>query len=261
MAKDKGQKGRHYLVSEATVRKLFIGGGATAVIILVGLLLAMSLRPQGRYITPDRTQYRRNLADTASQLGRHAPSQEDTAYAVIPIDRAIELMADEGLASVEAMLRGQAAPPAPSEDMDTADTPSSDAEGVLTAGEQPYQANCSGCHQANGQGIPGAFPPLAGHAPELYAADRSYPVNVLLYGLRGNIHVAGQNYNGVMPAWRQLSNEQLASILNYIMTAWGNADRLPGDFTPYSAEDFSSQRGQGLNAGDVYDLRQAAGLD
>ena len=54
-------------------------------------------------------------------------------------------------------------------------------------------AQCAGCHQQNGQGIPGAFPPLAGHVAEILAKEggREYLILVLLYGLQGQIEVKG----------------------------------------------------------------------
>lgn len=62
-------------------------------------------------------------------------------------------------------------------------------------------AQCAGCHQQNGQGIPGAFPPLAGHVAEILAKEggREYLILVLLYGLQGQIEVKGVKYNLVMP--------------------------------------------------------------
>jgi len=132
---------------------------------------------------------------------------------------------------------------------------------VLTAGQAAYEANCASCHQATGQGVPGAFPPLVGHVPELYNAQggHDYLINLLLYGLQGEIQVEGQTYNGVMPAWQQLSDEEIASILNYTATAWGNNEQLQ-NFEPYEAADITPLRDAGLSAQDVYNLRQELGL-
>ncbi|MDF1521343.1 MAG: tetratricopeptide repeat protein [Trueperaceae bacterium] len=61
-------------------------------------------------------------------------------------------------------------------------------------------AQCAACHQATGAGIPGAFPPLIGHAPAVCAADggRAYLATLVLYGLQGPIEVDGAAYNGMM---------------------------------------------------------------
>ncbi len=125
-------------------------------------------------------------------------------------------------------------------------------------GESAFEANCVACHQANGQGVPGAFPPLAGHVPELLEPEggRTFLIDVLLYGLQGQINVAGQSYNGAMPAWQQLSDEQIAGVLTHIATAWGNEEDLPDGFEAFTAEEVAAQRDQGLSGSDVYEERQ-----
>ena len=125
---------------------------------------------------------------------------------------------------------------------------------VLTAGESVYTANCLSCHQANGQGIVGAFPTLVDHVPLLYNTDRSYLINLQLYGLQGQIQVQGQSYNGVMPQWSQLSDQQIADVLNYVSTNWDNNQDLQG-FQPYTPEEIAAERGKGLSSSDVYNQR------
>ncbi len=122
-------------------------------------------------------------------------------------------------------------------------------------GEGVYAANCASCHQSTGQGVPGAFPPLVTHAAELYAAGRDYLPKLLLYGLEGEISVEGSAYNGQMPAWGSLSDEELAATLNYVLSAWGNDARLPPDFTPYTPEEIAGHRAETLSAGGVHTLR------
>ena len=148
-----------------------------------------------------------------------------------------------------------------------AQAPQGEAEGasagapaVLSAGQAAFETNCASCHQATGQGLPGAFPTLVGHVPALYNADRSYLINLLLYGLQGEIQVEGQPYNGVMPAWQQLSDDDIAGILNYVSTAWGNNAQLQG-FQPYEAGEIAGARASALSAAEVYALRQELGLE
>jgi mono/diheme cytochrome c family protein len=128
-------------------------------------------------------------------------------------------------------------------------------------GAQTY-ANCVACHQANGQGIPGVFPPLAGHMPELYNAQggREFIIEVLLYGLQGPITVHGQNYNGVMPGFAYLSDEQIAAVLNYTLTQWGNAEELE-DFVPLVPDEVAALRGQGISASEMLQRREALELE
>lgn len=130
-------------------------------------------------------------------------------------------------------------------------------------GEQVYTTQCAACHQASGEGIPGVFPPLAGHMPDLVAAEggRDYVINVLLYGLQGAIEVHGATYNGVMPPMAHLSDEQIADVLNYTLTAWGNDEELPEGFEAIEAGEVEEQRGQNLSMADVYEQRQALELE
>ena len=125
-------------------------------------------------------------------------------------------------------------------------------------GETTFQSNCVACHQATGQGIPGAFPPLAGHVPELLAPEggRTYLIDVLLYGLQGEITVNGQAYNGVMPPWPQLSDEQIAAVLTHVSTAWENEAALPEGFEPFTADEVAAQRDLGLSGSDVHAQRE-----
>lgn len=130
-------------------------------------------------------------------------------------------------------------------------------------GQETFDANCAACHQASGEGVPAAFPPLAGHLPDVVAADggRQYLIHVLLYGLQGEIDVNGATYNGVMPAWAQFSDEQIAAVLNYALHSWGNDEMLPEGFEPLAADEIAAERDLGLSADDVHAQREALGLD
>jgi mono/diheme cytochrome c family protein len=130
-----------------------------------------------------------------------------------------------------------------------------------TLGEQTYN-NCVACHQPNGQGVPAAFPPQAGHAPEIYNVEggRTYMIHTILYGLQGEIVVDGTTYNGIMTPWGALLNdEQIASVLNYVLTSWGNEDLLE-DFTPITAEEVAAERANTMTSQEVYESRAALGI-
>ncbi|MBV8489096.1 MAG: cytochrome c [Candidatus Eremiobacteraeota bacterium] len=88
-------------------------------------------------------------------------------------------------------------------------------------GAQAYSANCSSCHQANGQGVAGAFPPLAGNAT--VTGDPKKVIHIVKYGLTGSITVAGKTFNGTMPPWQTLPDAQIASVITYIRSSWGNS--------------------------------------
>ena len=122
-------------------------------------------------------------------------------------------------------------------------------------------AQCAGCHQANGQGIPGAFPPLAGHVAEILAKQggREYLIRVLLWGLQGQIEVKGMKYNGVMPGFAQLKDEEIAAILNHIATAWGDDKKVKG-FKPFTPAEVKALRDKKLTAQQVLEDRKKLGL-
>ncbi|MEM7675337.1 MAG: cytochrome c [Myxococcota bacterium] len=85
-----------------------------------------------------------------------------------------------------------------------------------------YAARCVACHQANGAGIAGVFPPLA--KSEWVLGDERRIVGIILQGLRGEIEVLGQKYNGVMPAFREiLSDAELAAVVSHVRSSWGNS--------------------------------------
>ncbi len=95
-------------------------------------------------------------------------------------------------------------------------------------GARTYTTYCTSCHQENGRGVIGAFPPLAGYAPNLLsqAMGRGYLIRVLLFGLEGAITVHDASFAGVMPAWNALDDSAIAAVLNYVVTAWDNKQHL-----------------------------------
>lgn len=89
----------------------------------------------------------------------------------------------------------------------------------LLFGKRVFASNCMACHQSNGQGLAGVFPPLA--KSDYITADPKRVITAMVKGLRGKIKVNGKTYNGVMPAVR-LSNEQMANVASYVLNSWGN---------------------------------------
>lgn len=87
-------------------------------------------------------------------------------------------------------------------------------------GGQVYAANCVACHQADGQGVAGVFPPLAGSRWVLGSEERL--VQIMLHGIAGPIEVQGVTYQGVMPAFARLSDVELAAVTTHVRSSWGN---------------------------------------
>ena len=94
------------------------------------------------------------------------------------------------------------------------------APGAVVDGKQVFSVNCAACHQANGKGLVGVFPPLDGS--EWVVGDTRTLANILLHGVSGELVVMGNTYNGAMPAFKQLGDAELAAVTTYIRTEWSN---------------------------------------
>lgn len=218
-------------------------------------------------------------SQTETQPEEATPATSETASEAAPAEEAEAEQATPEAASAEDEAATSAPEPAAAEEADEQEgeentsaedateetTPAGGAllaDADLSTGEGVYTANCVSCHQSEGQGVPGAFPPLADHAPELALPEggRDYLTHVLLYGLQGEIEVDGQSYNGVMPAWQQLSDEEIAGVLNYVLSSWGNLDAMPEDYAAFSPDEIAAERDAGLSAAEVYEQRQALEL-
>jgi mono/diheme cytochrome c family protein len=88
------------------------------------------------------------------------------------------------------------------------------------SGPQLYTTNCSACHGAGGAGVPGAFPKLAGD-PVVTSKDPKLQIGIVLRGLHGKA-IAGSSYSSQMPAFPQLSDNDVAAIIDHERTSWGN---------------------------------------
>ena len=93
-------------------------------------------------------------------------------------------------------------------------------EEQVKAGQQLFAGTCSVCHQADGAGLAGVFPPRA--KSDFLAADVKRAANVVLKGLSGKVTVNGHEYNSVMPPMNQLNDDEVANILSYVLNSWGN---------------------------------------
>lgn len=89
-------------------------------------------------------------------------------------------------------------------------------------GKRVFTNVCITCHQQNGQGQPGVYPPLAGS--EWATGNEERVIRIVLHGLNGPITVEGKEFNNVMaPLGDALKDEQIANALSYVRSEWGNA--------------------------------------
>jgi nitrite reductase (NO-forming) len=101
----------------------------------------------------------------------------------------------------------------------------STAKGTLTrqqqieAGGLLFKGTCSVCHQENGAGLENVFPPLA---KSDFLRNQQRTIEVVLNGLSGPVNVNGKHFNSVMPPMSQLNDDEVANILTYVYSSWGN---------------------------------------
>jgi mono/diheme cytochrome c family protein len=103
-------------------------------------------------------------------------------------------------------------------------------------GKKIFAANCQTCHQANGLGVPGQYPPLAGSEFTIGGSKR--PAMIILKGLQGPVKVKGQQYgSAVMQPWdKTLTDQKIADVLTYERSEWGN------NASPVTAEQIAALR-------------------
>jgi mono/diheme cytochrome c family protein len=122
-------------------------------------------------------------------------------------------------------------------------------------GAEIFADQCAACHQANGQGAAGQFPPLARNS-DLFLA-RDYPARVVLFGLSGKITIGGESFDGVMPPLDVLKDEEIAAVVRFVRSAWGNAALRPKGLQPADAAMVASLRKNKASADQVLAYRQS----
>ena len=99
------------------------------------------------------------------------------------------------------------------------------------SGEMMFNEYCVGCHQVGGTGVPGEYPRLAGRVNKI-ASDprgRAFLAQLVLTGMSGTISVDGRKILGIMPGFDSLKDDELASVLNYVVRLEGGKGAA---FTP-----------------------------
>ena len=126
--------------------------------------------------------------------------------------------------SLTACAKEEPSAPAPAVDssvaVHAAEAASRSMEERIANGGKLYSAHCAACHQANGQGLAGAFPPLA--ESDYLSDGTGAAVEAVLNGLSGPITVNGIDYNAVMPNLSYLSDSDVADVVTFVMNSWGN---------------------------------------
>ena len=93
-------------------------------------------------------------------------------------------------------------------------------KGVVVGGEKIFSVYCATCHQRDGKGASGRFPPLTG--TDWVTGDKKRLIGIILNGLEGSITVNGENFINAMPQHSFLSDEEVANVLTFIRQNFGN---------------------------------------
>lgn len=108
--------------------------------------------------------------------------------------------------------------------IESAPAPASELEGAASwavLGKQVYENNCASCHQANGAGLAGLFPPLVGNAAVRDDNPQAH-VSAILRGVQDKV-IDGISYPSPMPSFGAvLSDEEIAAVINHERSSWGN---------------------------------------
>jgi mono/diheme cytochrome c family protein len=127
------------------------------------------------------------------------------------------------------------------------------------AADSVFIGKCAVCHQPDGRGVPGTYPPLAETAG-IYAAipeGRAYLAHVVLFGMSGAIKSGGASYDGLMPPQgADLSDGEIAATLNDVLRSF-NRERLPASFKPITPDEVHAARAVPRGPGDQVSERAA----
>lgn len=132
-------------------------------------------------------------------------------------------------------------------------------EGVARAdGQGVFVSNCAVCHQPDGKGAPGVYPPLADWVGRYVALKdgRAYLIHVVANGMGGEIKVGNDTFEGDMPPWPQLNDQQMADVLDYVLNGL-NAKLLPKDFKPITGAEVHAERAKQFSSDQLHAERAA----
>ncbi len=197
--------------SQEHVQTTIVPAGGSAIV-------EFKLDTDGTYILVDHSIFRTFNKGSLGMLKVEGPGRKDV-YSGKEVDEVY--LGDESVATSLKATPGTSADP-----------------NAKLDGKALFATSCAMCHQAEAQGVPGAFPPLAksDYLANISNSKRQELVEIVLRGKTGKIKVNGQEYNGVMTPVAGLDDEKLATLLSYVSNTWGN--KAP----PFTADEVKKLR-------------------
>jgi len=98
-----------------------------------------------------------------------------------------------------------------------------DINAVIQKGKEVFSRTCIACHQTNGKGLPGIFPPLV--KSDFLNSDKERAINIVLKGKTGVVTVNGKTFNNIMPP-QNLSDGEVAAVLTYVYHSFENSKKV-----------------------------------
>lgn len=131
----------------------------------------------------------------------------------------LQYLTEEDVRAMAVYLKslGQGSPPQPA----TSSIPRTESSLLLDLGKTVYNSRCASCHGANGEGEPPDYPPLAGN-PSIEMASSVNPIRMVLNGGYPPGTAGNPRPYGMPPFAQSLSDDEVAAVVTYIRTAWGN---------------------------------------
>ena len=90
----------------------------------------------------------------------------------------------------------------------------------ISSGEILYRQYCLSCHEINGKGVKGMYPPITD--TDWVNGDKKRLIEIILNGQKGNLVINGETYNEEMPKADYLTDKEIADVLTYIRSNFGN---------------------------------------
>jgi nitrite reductase (NO-forming) len=199
-------------VAQEHVQTTVVPAGGAAIV-------ELTVDVPGTYSLVDHALFRAFNKGAVGQIKATGPTREDLVSAK---------QADRPYAGGGAPI----APAAPAEPV---------GEPAVAMGKGTYDRICAACHQATGLGVPGTFPPLA-KSDYLASTAKAKLIDHVVHGLQGPITVLGQPYDGQMPPLGFLTDDEIAGVLTYVRSSFGNS------LSPVSSDEVARVRGETTTA-------------